>query len=254
MICLPVPGFPRRDPGLGYEQADYCSAMPAVARNKQASRRRQPTTPIALSREEITRVALEFGSHEGFAQVSMRSLARVLGVTPMALYHHVADKQDLLSMLTDEVLEPVEVPDREFGTWQARLVEMHRRHTSSISRYPGIDLVISEVHLTQQGERLMQGYLQILREGGFSTREALLGLSTIYSVSYGTSLLDRQLSTPRSHPETTRAENPSPSLEKQWHRLLKDEYGREAVNRFSCSVIVAGLEAIRGTLSDKDEQ
>lgn len=235
-----------------YER-DYCSSMSAVAGTKQASRRRQPAANPGLSRDEITRVALEFGSREGFEQLSMRSLARVLGVTPMALYHHVADKQDLLSMLVDEVLAPVEVPANDFGTWQERLSEQQRRNQVASTPYPGIDVVISEVKLTKQGERLMQGYLQILRDGGFSEREAMLGLSTIYTLGYGTSLVNRQLGTPSSHPETKRTENEPSSLAREWRRLLKDEAGREAVDRFRHSVILAGLEAIKGTLSDEDK-
>lgn len=227
--------------------------MTVVATTKQASRRRQPAANPALSRDEIARVALEFGSREGFDQLSMRSLARVLGVTPMALYHHVADKQDLLSILVDEVLAPVEVPEADFGTWQERLTEMQRRNKQFSDRYPGIDIIVSEVKVTKHGERLMQGYLQILRDGGFSEREALLGLSTIYTLGYGSSLVNRQFGTPSSHTETKRAEGETPSLVREWRRLLKDEEGREAADRFRRMVILAGLEAIKGTLSDKDE-
>jgi len=233
--------------------------MTVVAPTKQASRRRQPAANPALSRDEIARVALEFGSREGFDQLSMRSLARVLGVTPMALYHHVADKQDLLSILVDEVLEPVEVPEAEFGTWQERLTEMQRRNKASSDRYPGIDVIVSEVKVTKHGERLMQGYLQILRDGGFSEREALLGLSTIYTLGYGSTLVNRQFGTPNHHTEakrkseTKRAQGESPSLVRAWGRLLKDEKGREAADRFRRMVILAGLAAIKGTLSDEDE-
>lgn len=235
-----------------YER-DYCFLMTAAATTKQASRRRQPAANPALSRDEITRVALEFGSREGFDQLSMRSLARVLGVTPMALYHHVADKQDLLAMLVDEVLAPVEVPDKDFGTWQERLAEMQRRNRTYNVRYPGIDVVISEVKLTKQGERLMQGYLRILRDGGFSAREAMLGLNTIYTLGLGTSLVNRQFGPTMPFKETKRSESELPSLASQWRWMLKDEIGREAVDRFRHSVILAGLEAIKGTLSDEDE-
>ena len=226
--------------------------MTAVATTKQASRRRQPAANPALSREEITRVALDFGSREGFEQLSMRSLARVLGVTPMALYHHVTDKQDLLTMLVDEVLAPVEVPGPEFGTWQERLAEQQLRNRAASAPYPGIDVVISEVKLTKNGERLMNGYLQILRDGGFSERESMLGLNTIYTVGYGTSLINRKLGAPSSHKETKRTGKEPPSLASEWRRLLKDEAGREAVDHFRQRVILEGLEAIKGTLSDED--
>jgi AcrR family transcriptional regulator len=67
-------------------------------------------------------VALELGQAEGFDQLSMRSLARVLGVTPMALYHHVNDKQDLNALLVDTILSRVEVPGIEFGDWKSKMM------------------------------------------------------------------------------------------------------------------------------------
>ena len=48
-----------------------------------------------LSREAVVARALEIGTAEGLEAVSLRRLAQELGVTPMALYRHVRDKQDL---------------------------------------------------------------------------------------------------------------------------------------------------------------
>ncbi len=226
--------------------------MMGVTTSKLVSRRRQPDKNPALSRDEIVRAALEYGSREGFEQLSMRSLARDLDVTPMALYHHVADKQELLSILVDEVLAPIEVPEFDFGTWQERLTELQRSSNESSDRYPGIDLVASSTKVTAQGERIMRGYVQILRDGGFSEREAMLGLCTITTLRYGSSLANRQFRGTSGPVETNRTDGESPTLVNEWRDLLKNKEGRESVDQFAQMVILAGLEAIKGTMSDED--
>ncbi|MFA7323193.1 MAG: TetR/AcrR family transcriptional regulator [Candidatus Nanopelagicales bacterium] len=218
---------------------------------KQASRRRQPAANPTLSRGEIARVALELGSQEGFDQLSMRSLARVLGVTPMALYHHVADKQDLFGMLVDQVLEDVEVPPLEFGTWQERISELQAQSADYSARYPGIDTLIYQVKTTPQGLRLMNGYIQILREGGFSEQEAVLGFSLIYTMGLGSSIIDRQFG-PQSDRKDASGKTERPSnIAREWRRLIKAG-GKDKTLRFRQKVVFAGLESIKGTLGDEE--
>jgi AcrR family transcriptional regulator len=71
---------------------------PRRGRGRPASGRQTP-----LRREEILDRALEMVRTEGREALSMRALARELGVTPMALYHHIADKRDLLAALIERV-------------------------------------------------------------------------------------------------------------------------------------------------------
>ena len=49
--------------------------------------------------------ALELGDAEGLEAVSLRRLATELGVTPMALYRHVKDKQDLINAMYEAIVE-----------------------------------------------------------------------------------------------------------------------------------------------------
>src|SRR2546427_12644350 len=62
-----------------------------------------------LTREAIVARALELGGAEGLEAVSLRRLASELGVTPMALYRHVRDKEDLINAMTEVVLEGLDL-------------------------------------------------------------------------------------------------------------------------------------------------
>src|SRR3954471_12319634 len=62
-----------------------------------------------LTRKSVVARALEIGTAEGLEAVSLRRLAQDFGVTPMALYRHVRDKQDLINAMTEVVLEGIDV-------------------------------------------------------------------------------------------------------------------------------------------------
>jgi len=64
---------------------------------------------MALSREQIIDAALLILNSYGFADLSMRRLARELEVQPGALYWHVKNKQELLTALAERILAPVAV-------------------------------------------------------------------------------------------------------------------------------------------------
>ena len=49
-----------------------------------------------LTRERILRAAIAHADAGGLETLTMRSLADMLGVAPMALYRHVANKDDLI--------------------------------------------------------------------------------------------------------------------------------------------------------------
>ncbi|MEU2091940.1 TetR/AcrR family transcriptional regulator [Nocardia beijingensis] len=67
--------------------------------------------PARISRAEILAAADSVIEAEGVAKLTMRRLATELGCTPMALYHHVRDKEDLLRLLLNEYADQVVWPD-----------------------------------------------------------------------------------------------------------------------------------------------
>lgn len=58
--------------------------------------------PPRISREEIIETARRIVDEGGVDRLTMRRLATEVGSTPMALYHHVRDKEELLVLLLDD--------------------------------------------------------------------------------------------------------------------------------------------------------
>lgn len=78
------------------------------------------TTRPPLSRERVLLAAVALADAEGVEAASMRRLADTLGVVPMALYKHVANKDALLDGMVDVVLLEVPPPVADTG-WRATL-------------------------------------------------------------------------------------------------------------------------------------
>ena len=63
-----------------------------------------------LNRDRVLRAAVALADGSGIDAISMRKLAQHLGVVPMALYKHVASKEELLDGMVEAVIGEIEPP------------------------------------------------------------------------------------------------------------------------------------------------
>ncbi len=66
-----------------------------------------------LTRDRVVEAALRIMDEEGLDAVSMRRVAREVGVEAMSLYHHVRDKEDLLDAICSRVMQEFRFPDED---------------------------------------------------------------------------------------------------------------------------------------------
>jgi AcrR family transcriptional regulator len=124
-----------------------------------------PRTP--LSKERVLRAALELADAEGIEALSMRRLAKELGVEAMSLYNHVANKGEILAGIIDLVASEFDLPADE-SDWKVAM----RRHAISSRDVLLRHRWATSIWMTQGGgpARLRNGdwMLRKLREAGFS--------------------------------------------------------------------------------------
>jgi AcrR family transcriptional regulator len=146
-----------------------------------------------LNRARVLEAAVAQADQGGVDGLSMRRLAEHLGVVPMALYKHVADKHDLMDGMVDLVFAEVEVPT-DVG-WRAamrvRATSMRdalRRHPWAVGRMEGGTPGPANL-------RHHNAVLACLRAGaGFPFRTAVHAYSLMDSYIYGFALQDRSMS------------------------------------------------------------
>jgi AcrR family transcriptional regulator len=152
-----------------------------------------------LSRERVLRGAVAVADAGGIGALTMRSLARELGVKPMSLYYYVAGKDEILDCIVDLVFGEIDLPSPG-GDWQA---QMRRRAVSArraLRRHPwAIGLMESRANPGPATLRHHDATLATLREAGFSVAMTAHAYALLDSYIYGFALQEAALP---FHPET----------------------------------------------------
>jgi AcrR family transcriptional regulator len=147
-----------------------------------------------LTRRSIIEAAAEVADAGGVAAVTMRSVAKVLGVEAMSLYYHLANKNALLDSLADWVFEQITLPDLE-GHWRIQMIKRAHSARSVLSKHPWA-LGMLESRPTP-GEKLLRHHDRILGcllGGGMTPVLAAHAFSAIDSFIYGFVLTEASLS------------------------------------------------------------
>jgi len=90
-----------------------------VHKQRKQGRPKAGTEP--LTRERILETALKLVDEWGVDQLTMRRLAAMLKVDPMAIYHHLPGKQAVLGGLVEMVFSEFKVPMQQDAPWQERV-------------------------------------------------------------------------------------------------------------------------------------
>jgi AcrR family transcriptional regulator len=131
-----------------------------------AERSQPPRTP--MSRERVLRTAIRMADQGGIESLTMRKLARELGVEAMTLYYHVANKDDILEGIADLVVGEIELPSPD-DEWHAALRRTALSAHEVLMRHRwGAGLVLSGSGFSQARMRWMNSVLGVLRGAGFS--------------------------------------------------------------------------------------
>jgi AcrR family transcriptional regulator len=110
------------------------SSLAPVRRDASARWTRERRGP--LSAAAIVRSALAIADADGLDAVSMRRVATDLGVGTMSLYHHVADKDELLGLMSDAVAGELLVPGELPRHWREALRAIAHRTYDAFRRHP----------------------------------------------------------------------------------------------------------------------
>ncbi len=162
----------------------------------QVVERAEKSRQRGLTRHAIVARALEIGAAEGLDAVSLRRLAAELGVTPMALYRHFRDKQDLVNAMTEAVLEDLDLTAgfRPSMPWTERLRRAMQNFKEQMDERP-LALPLSIAYTGEDPAafwRMSEALLGILLEAGFERRQAVVLIRVVSNLLAGYLLVLRQ--------------------------------------------------------------
>jgi AcrR family transcriptional regulator len=150
--------------------------------------KRQP-----LNRGRLLSTAIAIADASGIGALTMRSLAQALGVKPMSLYHHVANKEEILDGIVDVVFGEIELPPADID-WRTA---MRRRAVSArqvLARHPwATPLMESRRNPGPVTLGHHDAVIGILRRGGFSVQLTAHAYSMLDAYIYGFALQEAGL-------------------------------------------------------------
>jgi AcrR family transcriptional regulator len=140
---------------------------------------------VPLSRGRALQVAVALADAGGIGSLTMRNLAQELGVEAMSLYHHVANKDDILDGMVDVVFSEIDLPPTSTD-WKTA---MHRRAHSArtaLARHPwAISMMESRMAPGPANLRHHDAVIGCLRDAGFSIEMTAHAYSALDSYIYG---------------------------------------------------------------------
>jgi AcrR family transcriptional regulator len=222
-----------------------------ATRAPESTRRRIP-----LTRERVLRAAVVLADEGGFESLTMRKLAKELGVEAMSLYNHVASKDDLLDGMVDLVFAEIELPPADVD-WKAA---MRRRAVSTrdaLTRHRwAIGLMEGRTTHGPANLRLHDAVLGCLRAAGFSLEMTVHALSVQDAYIYGFALQERDMSSESADDFAAEARRQM----REYHAVLDDHphlvevvgghvaevgYDYASEFRFGLDLILDGLDRLR---------
>jgi AcrR family transcriptional regulator len=146
-----------------------------------------------LSRDRVLKGAVAVADAGGIAALTIRSLAAHLGVKPMSVYHHVANKEEILDGIVDLVFAEIDLPALR-GDWHA---EMRKRASSArvaLRRHPwAIGLLESRTNPGPATLKHHDAVIGTLRNAGFSVVMTAHAYALIDAYVYGFALSEASL-------------------------------------------------------------
>ncbi len=152
--------------------------------------RQNATNRVTLTPETVVEGALALADAEGLESVTIRRLAKGLGVTPMALYWHFHSKDELLEGVAARIFEEIDLSVDASATWQEQLRMLLGSMVDVLRAHPSTAILLSTRTASSESSLLAtEVALDILRRGGFSPTEATQiarhALSTITNLVSG---------------------------------------------------------------------
>ncbi|WP_345654069.1 TetR/AcrR family transcriptional regulator [Streptomyces tremellae] len=135
--------------------------------------RRRAAAHTPLKADVLISRALDIADAEGLNAVTIRRLAQEYDVTPMALYWHFKDKEQLVDGIAEQLFAQVAAPEDSFGPWHERLRRELTAFLEAMRPHPAVaGLAPARILASEAGLTVADRILGLLRTAGFPSEDA----------------------------------------------------------------------------------
>jgi AcrR family transcriptional regulator len=206
-----------------------------------------------LSSARVLQAAVALADEAGLQAFSMRGLAQELGVVPMALYKHVANKEELLDGMVDTVFSEIELPSGDLD-WRSAMRRRAISTRAALQRHSWAIGMMESRHPGPENLRNHNAVMGCLRTAGFPFELAIHAYSVQDAYIYGFALQERDTAfeTPDSAGEAAQrraamigALEDYPHLAEITRKLPESGYDNAVAFEWGLDLILDGLERLR---------
>lgn len=170
---------------------DMSAAPQRPSRARPAAKRRARAAWGTISRERIVQAAKTIVAAGGYEQMTIRSLATELGASPMALYRHVRDKEDLLDEVVDRLLARRWRPKGDPTDWMGWTAESATRfHDFLVEQPAGLHVYLEHPVSSPVAMTRMHAIVDVLCAAGFDLETAQSVFGTLHTYTIGFAALE----------------------------------------------------------------
>jgi AcrR family transcriptional regulator len=142
--------------------------------------------PRSVSPDRLAAAALAVIDRDGLAGLTMRAVATELGLTTMAVYRYVADRDELEALIVEEVLRPLDTTPPPAREWTQQLAILVERVHATVGRHPGVvPLLVSHRHRSIGVLRWSETVVGVLHAAGFDGTRRVIALRALLSYVIG---------------------------------------------------------------------
>jgi AcrR family transcriptional regulator len=210
-----------------------------------------PRKPLSSAR--VLQAAVVLADEAGLETFSMRGLAQELGVVPMALYKHVANKDQLLDGMVDIVFSEIELPPEGLD-WMSAMRRRAASTREALMRHGWAVGMMESRHPGPANLRNHNAVMGCLRNAGFSFELAIHAYSLQDAYIYGFAMQERDtgFQTPadagaaaQRRVQTIDALEDYPHLVEIAAKLPESGYDNAIEFGWGLDLILSGLERLR---------
>jgi AcrR family transcriptional regulator len=144
-----------------------------------------------ITRDQVIDAATVAVTSGNYESMTIRSLAREMGVAPMSLYRHVRNRDDLLDEVVERLLRRRWRPRHEHQNWREWVVEAADRLRRLLTTYPAaLHVYLSHPVVSPSALKRMEVMLQVLSEAGFDESAAQRAYAAIHTYTVGFGALE----------------------------------------------------------------
>ncbi|MBF6164568.1 TetR/AcrR family transcriptional regulator C-terminal domain-containing protein [Streptomyces gardneri] len=217
----------------------------------------------ALTRKQIVAEAVALLDAEGMEALSMRQLGARLNAGATSLYRHVANRDELIELVVDEVYGEIDVPRIDDpARWRAAAQECATSLRAMILRHPWMASTLGQVGLSYLGPNVMRlndRMVGLFEAGGFPAEEAGDGIGAVISYVVGIGITEAAYLSMLTRSGKTEKEwlaELRPAVEaaaREFPRVAQENWNqdperlRERKFRYGLDRVLDGLDARRAT-------